>query len=113
MGSKLHLFIAIVLAVAVFGIAGCASKTSFPVTGEQSLNEAESAGQKIFMEHCQRCHPHGEAGLGPAINWAPDFAKRFQVRHGAGAMPAFDEEAISSKEMDLLMAYLKTLKKKN
>ena len=63
------------------------------------------------MEHCQRCHPGGEAGLGPAINPAPGFAKRFQIRHGLGAMPAFDEKIIPDKELDNVLRYLKALKK--
>ena len=63
------------------------------------------------MEHCQRCHPGGEAGLGPAINPAPAFGKRFQARHGLGAMPSFGEDLISDKELESMLSYLKALKK--
>lgn len=68
----------------------CSSRRSEPVkqkrfttTDKQVLN-----GEKVFMIHCQKCHPAGEAGLGPAIssNPAPQFIKRFQVRHGLGVM---------------------------
>lgn len=79
--------------------------------GPLTLNAHEQAGEKVFMEHCQRCHPNGEAGLGPAINPAPAFGKRFQIRHGLGAMPAFDEKHISDKELDQVLSYLKVLKK--
>lgn len=82
-----------------------------PLKGPLVLNTNEQAGEKVFMQHCQRCHPHGEAGLGPAINPAPGFGKRFQVRHGLGAMPAFDEKLISEKELDSIMSYLKALKR--
>lgn len=91
-------------------ISGCSSRVSRPIAGEQALNESEQAGEKLYMQHCQHCHPQGEAGLGPAIHWAPGFAKRFQVRHGAGAMPAFDKDRISENEMEHLMDYLKAVK---
>lgn len=104
----------LVVAVSIFTVAGslpgCSSRVSTPLSEERTLNDSEKAGEKIFMENCQRCHPQGEAGLGPAIHWAPDFAKRFQVRHGAGVMPAFDESQISKEEMDQLMDYLKAIK---
>lgn len=86
-------------------------RRSLPLEGPLTLNESEKVGEKVFMEYCQRCHPHGEAGLGPAIHWAPSFAKRFQVRHGAGAMPAFGDNHISDVELDKLMDYLKAVKR--
>lgn len=92
-------------------LVGCSHRSSLPLAGPQALNDSEKAGEKVFMQNCQRCHPQGEAGLGPSILWAPGFAKRFQVRHGAGAMPAFDKEHLSEKELDQLMDYLNALKK--
>ncbi len=92
-------------------IAACSTRRSLPLEGPLSLNEHEQAGEKVFMVHCQRCHPQGEAGLGPAINPAPNFGKRVQIRHGLGAMPAFDENHFSDKELDQVLAYLKALKK--
>lgn len=92
-------------------LAQCSTRKSLPIAGPVSLTENEKVGEAIFMEHCQRCHPQGEAGLGPSIHWAPNFAKRFQVRHGVGTMPAFDKEHISNKELDKLMQYLKTMKR--
>jgi mono/diheme cytochrome c family protein len=88
----------------------CSPRKSLPIAGPVSMNEREKEGEKIFMEHCQRCHPQGEAGLGPGIHWAPGFAKKFQVRHGVGAMPAFGDEHISDKELNQLMEYLKAMK---
>ncbi len=48
----------------------------------------------------KKCHPGGEAGLGPALNWnpAPGFIKKFQVRHGLGVMPSFKSNEISKAE---------------
>ena len=75
-------------------------------------NEHVANGEKVFMMHCQKCHPGGEAGLGPAINSnpAPQFVKRFQVRHGLGVMPAFKEDEISDKDLRDITAYLKAWK---
>lgn len=111
---KRWLYIGVVLSASFSTgwISGCSSRISRPIAGEQELNESEQAGEKIYMQHCQRCHPQGEAGLGPSIHWAPGFAKRFQVRHGAGAMPEFNEDHISEKEMDHLMNYLEAVKEK-
>jgi mono/diheme cytochrome c family protein len=89
----------------------CSTRRSLPIEGPLTLNEQEQKGKKVFMTHCQRCHPQGEAGLGPAINWAPSFGKRFQIRHGLGAMPAFDKQHISDEELDDVLSYLKALKK--
>lgn len=88
---------------------GCTDKSAAYVTDPPALNEQEKAGERIFMQNCQRCHPQGDAGLGPSIHWSPAFAKRFQIRHGLGAMPSFDKEHLPEKEMDQLIAYLKAL----
>lgn len=92
-------------------LSNCSPRQSLPLEGPLTLNNEERAGEKIFMVHCQRCHPHGEAGLGPAINPVPAFAKRFQTRHGVGVMPAFDEQHIGDNELDQLVVYLKALKR--
>lgn len=103
--------IRIVLAAHLLIVLSCSTRRSLPLEGPLSLTEQERAGEKVFMEHCQRCHPHGEAGLGPAINPAPSFGKRFQIRHGLGAMPAFSEDRISDRELDDVVRYLKALKR--
>jgi len=65
------------------------------------------------MAHCQKCHPAGEAGLGPALssNPAPQFVKRFQMRHGLGVMPAFSKDEISSRDLKAISQYLKAWKR--
>jgi mono/diheme cytochrome c family protein len=74
--------------------------------------EAET-GERVFMAQCQQCHPGGAAGLGPAINNKPlpAFLIRYQVRRGLGAMPEFDEGAISDAELEGLVAYLQELRR--
>jgi mono/diheme cytochrome c family protein len=92
-------------------VTACAPRRSLPLNGPLSLTSHEIAGEKVFMQHCQRCHPQGEGGLGPAINPAPALGKRLQTRHGFGVMPAFKDDQISDNELDQLISYLKALKK--
>ena len=70
-------------------------------------------GEKVFMSHCQKCHPGGEAGLGPAINSnpAPMAAFRAQVRGGLGAMPSFPDSVIPGPELDELLAFVSVQRK--
>ncbi len=94
--------------------ASCSVRRSEPITGPMNLTEeALKNGEKQYMTYCQKCHPIGESGLGPAlnINPAPKFAKRFQVRHGLGVMPSFSKEVISDDDLDDILAYISVLKK--
>lgn len=71
-----------------------------------------AAGERVFARHCHECHPGGDAGLGFGINNKPlpGWAIELQVRHGLGAMPAFDEERIDDVELDAIVAYLMALR---
>ena len=93
---------------------GCSSaRRGEPLLGPMAIVSPEiKQGQKVFMKHCQQCHPGGEAGLGPALNDKPlpSFLMRLQVRQGFGAMPAFSEQDISREDLDDVLAYLKELK---
>jgi mono/diheme cytochrome c family protein len=86
-------------------LAGCASaRRTEPIAGPILLDEKASAGEVIFMHTCNGCHPHGEAGVGPALNNKPlpDAAIRLQIRTGVvggGTMPPFPPEALSDKEI--------------
>jgi mono/diheme cytochrome c family protein len=98
--------------LAVYGLVACASRKSEPIQQKMLvLNDSEKNGQHHYMYHCQKCHPNAEAGLGPAILAPPTFLKKYQVRHGLGVMPRFNENKISDEELDDIMAYLKALKK--
>jgi mono/diheme cytochrome c family protein len=70
-------------------------------------------GEQVFKKQCDYCHPGGGAGLGPALNNkpAPAFAIRFQIRHGLGAMPAFDSTAISHADVRAIAEYLIALRR--
>ncbi len=100
--------------LALLLFASCSVRRSEPTTGPLDLkSEALKNGEAQYMIYCQKCHPIGESGLGPALNSnpAPKFAKRFQVRHGLGVMPSFSKEEISNDDLDDILAYITALKK--
>ncbi|GAL85530.1 cytochrome c, mono- and diheme variants family [Sporocytophaga myxococcoides] len=80
-------------------------------------NEEIKKGEIVFMNNCQKCHPGGEAGVGPSLNnlAIPGVTKRFRVRSkaflfGLGRMPSFKKNEISKEEMDYLIVYMKALR---
>lgn len=83
-------------------------ETSF-TTSEGAVKVIDAFGSRYL----QKCHPAGEAGLGPAINSnpAPQFLKRFQVRHGLGVMPSFTKNEISTDDLRDISEYLKAWKR--
>ena len=101
--------------VAFAFITGCLSaRRGEPLHGPIQLSNVKAQhGQVVFMRNCQKCHPGGDAGLGPAINNKPlpKFLMKFQVRHGLGAMPSFSKDRIASADLDDLMAYIKQIRK--
>jgi mono/diheme cytochrome c family protein len=107
--------IVLMLSFSVLLFVGCSSRKSEPAKQKtfQSDSEEILKGEKVFMQYCHKCHPGGEAGLGPAINSnpAPQFLKRFQVRHGLGVMPSFKEEEVSRADLQNISRYLKAWKK--
>jgi mono/diheme cytochrome c family protein len=96
-------------------IMACAVRRGEPVTGRQfsPANDRVANGEKIFMANCHKCHPSGEGGLGPSIigNPAPQFIKRFQMRHGLGVMPSFKDKEISKKDLHDISKYLRAWKR--
>jgi mono/diheme cytochrome c family protein len=110
-----HFLICLLLA----GLGACATaRRSEPVAAPLALgNEAAGRGQLVYMAQCQKCHPGGEAGAGPAINntHLPGTALRLRVRSrafflGVGRMPSFKKDEISAAQLDDLVAYLKALR---
>jgi mono/diheme cytochrome c family protein len=107
---------AFVLALAFVGGAACGSgRQSEPLVGELRLNAQQQHGQVLFHKFCHQCHPHGEAGLGPAINNkpAPLAAIRLQVRAGLGAMPAFPDAIIPDRDLEPLLAFVAAQRKQS
>lgn len=112
MKNRTWLILGILLLSTVY--LSCASRKSEPVKQKEfdASTAAVANGEKVYMLHCQKCHPAGEAGLGPAINSnpAPQFVKRFQVRHGLGVMPSFKKDEISVDNLRDISEYLKKWK---
>lgn len=99
-------------AVALSVACGTARRRE-PLRVPAPMNAQAMRGQLVFMSNCHQCHPGGEGGLAPALNDKPlpEFLKKFQVRHGLGAMPSFSEGKISDADLDALMEYLATLRR--
>lgn len=96
-------------------LAACSQKV-IPPSGstKTSLNENALKGQKVFMENCNRCHPGGMSGLGPAIinKPLPSFLIKFQVRNGLGVMPSFHKDHLSKEELNNVITYIKEQRSK-
>src|SRR5215212_8605293 len=102
------------MSIATIMVAGCATaRRTEPLAPPLDLSNPKVArGEKVFFQHCHQCHPHGQAGLGPAIvnKPLPEFLMKFQVRHGLGTMPSFGGEKIPPDDLDALMAYIKAVR---
>jgi mono/diheme cytochrome c family protein len=105
-----------VLLVLILAGCGTARKTE-PLKEPVVLTSDKLVeGEKSFYRYCSSCHPHGEAGLGPALNnknLVPGFLIRFQVRNGLGAMPSFSEQVISSEQLSNIVEYIKFLQSRD
>ena len=103
------------LAVSIVWAGGCSSaRRGEPLHGSLPVTDARvERGRLVFMQRCQKCHPGGEAGLGPGLNDKPlpKFLQRFQVRYGLGAMPAFSPAEISESQLNDLLEYLHALRR--
>jgi quinoprotein glucose dehydrogenase len=71
-------------------------------------------GRAVFAEHCENCHGQAEANgihsmdrvtMIPVKNLGADYIRR-TIRGGQGQMPPFEEEALSSANLDALLVYL-------
>jgi mono/diheme cytochrome c family protein len=103
----------LIVLMAALAPTACGSTRRLPPLAPPPALSAQAAnGQVAFMEKCNRCHPAGEAGLGPALNDKPfpNFLKRFQVRHGLGVMPHFSDEELSDAQLDAILEYLEAVR---
>src|SRR4051794_6683560 len=101
--KKTFFIISFIVMIVWFFIASCSLRKAEALTGRTFVpaNEQVANGERVYMANCQKCHPAGEAGLGPALNSnpAPQFIKRFQMRHGLGVMPSFKKDEISKNSL--------------
>lgn len=106
---------ALTVIIIVVILSSCSSRRTEPFEGPLVTSDSSVIrGEIAFVQYCNKCHPFGEAGLGPAlnINPAPKFIKAFQVRHGLGVMPSFKKDEIGENELKDILEYLKKLKRK-
>lgn len=106
-------FILLLIAIPL-ALAACTAKRGEPLSKPLLIDSPEVArGEKGFMFYCDKCHPGGEKGLGPALNNKPlpGFMIKTQVRAGAGAMPSFSKELLPDDKLDDIVAYVKALRK--
>jgi mono/diheme cytochrome c family protein len=96
----------------VVGACATARKTEPLAPPVDTSNPKVAHGQNVFFQHCHQCHPHGQAGLGPAIvnKPLPEFLMKFQVRHGLGTMPSFDAQKLPPADLEALMEYIKAVR---
>jgi mono/diheme cytochrome c family protein len=94
----------------IIALSGCSQKVVPPGERGHSLKSAAAVkGQDVFMKNCNRCHPEGMGGTGPALvnKPLPGFLIRFQVRNGLGAMPSFKKNKLPKSDLDNLVKYIK------
>ena len=105
----------IATAAGMLVLVGCGSaRRSEPIKGSVAINDPRvKHGRDIWMMKCNRCHPGGEAGLGPATNDKPrpEVLIATQIRTGLGAMPAFTEQEMSDAEVAAVIAYMKATRR--
>lgn len=107
----LIIFFGVLLLVVM--VISCSVRKTEPIRDPiDREDEAFINGQVLYMQHCQKCHPGGEGGLGSPINNnpAPVDVFRLQVRQGLGAMPAFGDDEISDEELSDILVYLRALR---
>lgn len=96
-------------ALALCAVACSSARRGEPFEGPfTNTNSSVQRGREVFLNHCHKCHPGGEAGLGPALNNKPlpGFLMKLQVRQGLGAMPSFTNKQVSGDELDDLVEFL-------
>ncbi len=91
------------------------SITRDSVAGNTCFTNGEFEGMKLFMQHCNKCHPGGEKGKDPSLNdkKLPDFAIHFQIRNGLGDMPAFKKEEISKENVKKIILFVRLMREQN
>jgi len=107
-------FMAVSVSLMTMVLVSCVMRKSEPVTQKEFVAEDERTanGERLYMMNCQKCHPGGEGGLGPAVNSnpAPGFIKRFQMRHGIVVMPGFYKHELTRKELKDISRYMRKWK---
>lgn len=85
-------------------------------TGNITFSRSEFQGMKLYMHHCNRCHPAGGKGKGPSLvdkKMLPDFLIHFQVRNGLGDMPKFTKEKLPKENVKKIVLFIRLLREQH
>ncbi len=93
-------------------IVACDTADSGPPAGTPlPVPVAFQAGQRVFAQYCNTCHPGGHRGAGPTLaGRVSESEVEATVRQGKGRMPAFGPDRISNVDLQSLAGYIETLK---
>ena len=105
--------------ISIVGSTGWSQEAQTSTTAAPS--EQEIAGKKLFIQRCSLCHlpplgrPASARSFGPPLQGfvnSPEREVRVAevIRRGTGRMPGF-QYGLEPKEIDAIVAYLKTFKK--
>ncbi len=75
------------------------------LTERQPANQGGPPGLQLYSRVCGECHGPDRANLPAAANVQADLIKT-TVRNGKGQMPPIAESALSSQDLDTIIAYL-------
>lgn len=81
---------------------------------QAAANSTDLTGEQIFIRSCNSCHVGGRKGMGPALErlnekFPDDQMLKNLIRKGRGIMPAQTKQTLNDRELDNLVAYLRTL----
>lgn len=105
--------ICLLLAITMLLLGCYSTRRGEPLAGPMQLSDTRlQKGRQVFDTYCYKCHNEGEGGMAPVLNNKPlpKPLMGFQVRHGLGAMPAFDEQQINDEDLDTLLDYIVALR---
>jgi mono/diheme cytochrome c family protein len=102
----------LLLVAATFGVVtGCGDTPTVGPT-PTALPPELQAGQKVFLQYCNVCHPGGHQGVGKNLVNAGLTADQITrtVRNGKRNMPAFGTAQISDSDLQSLIGYIQALR---
>ena len=102
----------LLLAAATFGVVTGCGETQPAGPTPTALPPELQAGQKVFLQYCNTCHPGGHRGVGKNLVNAGLTADEITrtVRNGKRNRPAFDTAHISDSDLQSLIGYIQALR---
>lgn len=120
--KKLMTKLVLPLPVLLLALAGCGggddgggTTTTTTTSGgeayEGPITSTDTAlGASAYEQHCNGCHPGGQAGYGPTVSgigWTAAHMRQ-QIREGEGRMPGFSATDLDAATLEALLAHLVT-----